>query len=91
MKDYLLSNTELKFNKENVRATSFRPFTKKYLYFDKIYTHQTYQNEDIFGIKQNHKNYIIAFLSMASSHELAVLATSRIIDAGFLKQGNGIT
>ncbi|MEJ7862634.1 MAG: type ISP restriction/modification enzyme [Pyrinomonadaceae bacterium] len=57
LKDYLLSNTELKFNKENVRAASFRPFTKKYLYFDKIYTHRTYQNEDIFGIKQNHENY----------------------------------
>jgi predicted helicase len=37
------------------------------------------------------ENPTIGFLGMASSHEIAVLATSTAFDLGFLKQGNGGT
>lgn len=91
LEDFLFSNKQLVFDEEKIKLSSFRPFTKKYLYFDRIYTHRLYQNVEIFGLDETHQNKIIAFLSMASSHEIAVLASSLIIDAGFLKQGNGIT
>lgn len=91
LEDFLFSNKQLIYDEDKVKLSTFRPFTKKYLYFARIYTHRLYQNVEIFGLEEAHQNKIIAFLSMASSHEVSVLASSLIIDAGFLKQGNGIT
>jgi len=57
--------------------------------FDQHFNGMTYQLPSIFPAKES--NATIAFLGIASSHELAVLGVSQIFDLGLLKQGNGGT
>lgn len=87
----LVNGNTLKFDKKNIVKCLFRPFTQKSFYFDKIYTHRVYQQENIFGFRDKHENLAISFLSIATSHELYTLVSNEIFDAGLLKQGNGLT
>ena len=88
---HLTKGNPLIFDDSKITTSHFRPFVKKYFYFDKIYTHRIYQLENIFGLDSLYKNYVITFLSMASSHQLYCLCSNYIFDAGLLKQGNGLT
>jgi predicted helicase len=79
------------FDREKIVDSLFRPYVNKNLYYAKELNEMQYQNSNLFGINANLSNKVIGFLSMASSHLLTVLASYKIIDAGLLKQGNGIT
>lgn len=88
---HLTSGDKLNFAELRIKPAHFRPFTKTYFYHDRIYTHRNYQQDKIFGIEQKYKNKSIAFLCIASAHELSTLSVDTIFDAGLLKQGNGLT
>lgn len=88
---HMTNGDKLEFDEKNIVVSLFRPFTNRFFYFDRIYTHRIYQLDNIFGRTEKFENKIIAFLSIASSHELYCLASHKIFDAGLLKQGNGLT
>jgi predicted helicase len=88
---HMAKGDKLEFDKNNIVVSLFRPFINKFFYFDRIYTHRIYQLDNIFGRIEKFENKVIAFLSIASSHDLYCLVSPKIFDAGLLKQGNGLT
>jgi predicted helicase len=91
LENYLKRDTDFSYKSNYCRKALFRPFTKKHTYFSRVITHRPYQNESIFGIETTQENKVISFLGISSSHELSVLVSKLLIDAGLVKQGNGIT
>ncbi|MEI7840425.1 MAG: type ISP restriction/modification enzyme [Methylococcaceae bacterium] len=87
---HLTKSHPLTFDKNCVISSSYRPFIKQFFYFDKIITHRIYQNEKIFGFKNQHENVIINFRCVAAE-QVATLASNKIVDLALLKTGNGVT
>ena len=76
------------YDGKNIVSAQFRPFVRKYLYFDAHLNGMVYQLSAMF---REELNPSISFLGVASSNEIAVQATDRIFDLGYLKKGNGGT
>ena len=91
LENHLSKEHTLSFNDENIIHSNYRPFVKKSFYFDRIYTHRIYQNENIFGFRNECPNISINFLCVDSSNELATLISDKIFDYCLLKKGNGGT
>lgn len=89
LEKYRRKNIEKAFNSKSVRPAAFRPFGRKWLYFDKHLNGMTYQLPAIFPIGV--ENRTISILGVASANELAVLASNALPDLGYLKAGNGGT
>lgn len=89
LEKYLNSRVQKAFSSKSVRPTSFRPFVKVWVYFDKHFNGMTYQLPSMFPAGA--QNHIISFLGVASAHELAVFSTDKLFDLGQLKFGNGGT
>jgi predicted helicase len=79
----------LRFNRDRVRKSLFRPFVQRYVYFDRSLNSQS------FGLYRSfprlRPNRTICFLSVSSSNKLSALATSKLFDTSLLKKGNGST
>lgn len=92
---YLVKNVSLECEQNHIVSSAYRPFVNKFLYYDKLIVHRTYQQTHIFPIKtdftENHENLVICFLSIISSHPLAIIATNKVFDYCLLKSGNGAT
>lgn len=86
---YLKLKVLKSFDRTNIRSAAFRPFVSTHVYFDKHFNGMTYQLPSMF--LSDVENPSIAFLGIASSHELAVFGAHGIVDLGYLKQGNGGT
>jgi predicted helicase len=52
---HLKKGSNLNFDKANIQTGFYRPFIKKYVYFDRIIIHRPYQQPDIFPIGLNAK------------------------------------
>jgi predicted helicase len=50
LKAHLLKNTPLKYNPNCLRQGMYRPFVKKYFYFDEMIIHRLYQLKSIFRL-----------------------------------------
>ncbi|MBW1615781.1 MAG: N-6 DNA methylase [Deltaproteobacteria bacterium] len=87
---YLKKGSLLKYDKSKIITSLYRPYIKKYSYFDRIITHRIYRNENIFGIDEHHQNKVIAFRCVTAEH-FVVLAADQSFDLAFLKMGNGGT
>ncbi|MEJ7822832.1 MAG: type ISP restriction/modification enzyme [Chitinophagaceae bacterium] len=81
LENYLKKNTKVTFDAKNIRKSSYRPFTKQFLYFDRIIIHRPYQNEYYFGLKQNFKNKLIAINT--NGKEFNTLSTDLISNNHF--------
>ncbi|WP_027002993.1 type ISP restriction/modification enzyme [Hugenholtzia roseola] len=90
MKEVLQKYLNFKYNRKNITTSLYRPFVKKYFYFDKIYTHRIYQNSKIFGFKNQFENKVIGFRCV-SAEQLVVLGANKVFDLSYLKMGNGGT
>ncbi len=53
---HLKKKSILKFNKSNLRFGFYRPFVKKYVYFDRIIVHRPYQQNEFFPIGSDIEN-----------------------------------
>lgn len=71
------------------RFAQFRPFTRKWLYFDSRLNSRRFRQHRLFADDQS--NRAITVRGIASADELATLATDRIFDLDLLKTGNGVT
>lgn len=78
-----MKNNEIKFEESKIVTTSFRPFVKKYNYFDSEHriTHEPYQNPLIWGKYGTNENICICI--NISGKDVRVLATSVLPDLHF--------
>lgn len=86
LEKYRDRNIQKAFDKQSIITSTFRPFVRKYLYFDRHFNGQTYQLHYIFKAQANPT---LAFLGIASSNPFSTLAVNSVFDSGILKRGNG--
>jgi predicted helicase len=79
-----LKNKEIKFKDIKIVTSSFRPFVKKFNYFDSEHriTHEPYQNPQIWGKFGTNKNTCICLNT--SGKDFRVLATKFLPDLHFI-------
>jgi predicted helicase len=79
----LLKNKEIKFNSSKIVSGSFRPFVKKFNYFDSEHriTHEPYQNPHIWG--KFGANHNVCICINTTGKDVRVLATNSIPDLHF--------
>lgn len=82
-------NVKIAFDKRKIVASTYRPFTEKFVYFDRDLNSQSFRLHDMYDYTS--ANPTITFLSIASSNPLAALATKGQFDTCLLKKGNGST
>jgi predicted helicase len=80
---------KLTFDERQVQRSGYRPFTPKWLYVDPILNGRLYRLSAMY--RDGEHNPSIAFRSVASEDELTVLASGYLVDAGYVKTGNGRT
>ena len=86
---YAVSGVVKGFEPNSIVEAAFRPFTNRWLYFDRHFNGRTYQLPAMFP--RSVGNSIISFLGIASANPMTVFASDRIFDLGQLKNGNGGT
>ncbi len=82
--NYLKRQIEKEFEEEKIVLATYRPFVKKYFYFDKHFNGMTYQWNNIYSEK-NQKTICIP--GLASPKNFHVFCTDRIIDLNALPAG----
>lgn len=85
---YRQSRIEKAFSNKSIIEAAYRPFSKRWLYFDTHFNGRTYQLPSMFG---RGPNPTLAFLGVASQNPLSALAVHQVFDLCLLKQGNGGT
>jgi predicted helicase len=78
LENHANKNSNLDFSSDNIINSLYRPFTKQYIYFDKIITHRIYQNSSIFGYKHIFDNKIICFSISSRIRNYSVLASDKL-------------
>jgi len=79
----IIRKTELKFDARRIREASYRPFTRRFLYYDRVIIHRLYQQDSIFPIDHNVENTVIAFSDVGSRTDYCVFASNRLADLHF--------
>lgn len=70
------------FNPDKIRISSYRPFFKQYLYFDRCLNEMVYQIPKIFP-KSTSENLLICVPGAGDTKEFSLLITNNIPDLGF--------
>ncbi len=78
LKDDLKRGRFISFNKESLYNGYYRPFTKRFLYLDKVLNEEVYQQFSIFPTKY-HKNFVIC-VTNHTQIPFSVLMTDQISD-----------
>lgn len=84
----MVGNKQIVYNRQNIRESLYRPFCKKYLYFDSSYCDQQLQNPKIFPAGAEGENLCINFDMIKPRRSEHVLVTSNMIDLGFMIEGS---
>ncbi|MBV6627040.1 MAG: N-6 DNA methylase [Rivularia sp. (in: Bacteria)] len=79
LKKYLERDISKAFDESSIVESMYRPFIKKYLYFDKHFNGMTYQWFDIFNQINNNNKYI-AFSAIGNSKPFHCLGSDSVID-----------
>lgn len=83
---HLKKGNELKFDKQNLIQTLYRPYTRKHLYFGRMITHRIYQNELIFGFQNKYENKVVYLSGQSTSKPFQVLSSNQIAGLDFLEK-----
>ncbi len=86
LETHLKKGSMLHFNKKCIVTSLYRPFVKQLFYFDRIITHRIYQNEDIFGFRNQYQNLVIYFSGLSASKPFQCLVTNQITGLDFLEK-----
>jgi predicted helicase len=78
LESHLKKGNQLEFNKNRIINSQYRPYVKMYNYFDRIITHRTYLNEEVFGIEESFQNRAIAFSGISSSKHFQCIAIDHL-------------
>jgi predicted helicase len=85
LKNYLSNYNKLIFNSLRIKTSLYRPFTKKYLYFDRNILEACYQMPFYFPIEDsNNDNLIICFPNIGHRSDFCCLCSINIIDLNFV-------
>jgi len=84
LKQHLAKKTVAKFKEDNIRISLYRPFTKRYLYFDKLFTHRRGQFPSIFPTSEIELENLVICCTNHDQIPFVVLITNRIpcLDVG---------
>lgn len=74
---HLKKSTPLQFNKSHIYKSTYRPFCKKFTYFDRVITHRLYQIPNMFG---NNKENKAIYFANHDRQDFAALVTNAIPD-----------
>ncbi|MEI7833658.1 MAG: type ISP restriction/modification enzyme, partial [bacterium] len=81
LKNSMKRSVYTKFSDENIRKTQYRPFTRKFLYFDKVMNEALYQNRSFFPLADTEKeNRMIVVSDHGYRASFSVLMTNIIAD-----------
>ncbi|NJL41958.1 MAG: N-6 DNA methylase [Leptolyngbyaceae cyanobacterium SM1_4_3] len=80
LEKYLVRHITKTFEPEKIRQSAYRPFTKKYLYFDKHFNGMTYQMPTIFPTNNEARNPAIFCTDVGTQSPFMVVATDQIPD-----------
>lgn len=75
----------------SIGECSYRPFVTKWINYNALMIHRFYAQKSFFPSAKRGENLAINFYSLSSNKSISVLASDRVCDLGFLKQGNGGT
>ena len=73
---YLARKINKIFNIQNLLSSTYRPYTKAYLYFDRHFNGRTYQWFDIY--RSNQENYYVCLSGIGASKPFQCLVTNQI-------------
>ncbi len=83
LKEILQKYSDFKYNRKNIITSLYRPFVKKYLYFQKFYTHRPAHNVKLFGQRHNFENLTICFTNIRNSKDFHTLISKNVVDLHF--------
>ena len=86
LRKYLHRNISVQYSRERIVESSYRPFTKKSLYFLRELNGMQYQIPRIFPNGKLGQNKVICFSGIASNKPFSVLATDRVYSLDFLEK-----
>ena len=78
LKRQLRANSRNKYSRSYIRHTLFRPFVKKFLYFNQPLNEMQYQIPLVFPTGKDVQNKVMCFSGIASSKPFSVLATNEV-------------
>jgi predicted helicase len=87
----LIKGNKLNFDISKIKSSSFRPFIKKNLYYDKTIIHRLYKQDIFYPTDQSWSNTSICFRCISSDDLITALSTNVVSDLAYLKTGNGGT
>ena len=79
----VIQGKDLEYNTNSLVISSYRPFTKEYLYYNRALNERVYQFPKIFP-SGNEDNLIIAVNGAGDKKDFSCLITSKIADLGFV-------
>jgi len=89
LETHLCRGSELKFEKNFLATSFYRPFVKKKLYYAWIIIHRMYQMPSIFPVNDKCKNLLISITDPGSEKSFMCLASDEIVDLHFTSPGSG--
>lgn len=86
LENHLVKGDKIEFDFKRIVPAEYRPFIRKYCYFDNIITHRIYQNRDIFGLKDHYENLAVSFSGLSSSKPFTTLASDKLFSFDFIEK-----
>jgi predicted helicase len=81
---------DTQFNEAYFRKCLYRPFTKKFLYFDEFWNEEQYKQPLLFPIQETeNENVVICLTTLGSEKPFMALATNVLTDLHLVGSGSG--
>lgn len=87
LKKRMSSNRRSSFNEKKLREIIYRPFTKQWIYYDKLFNEYTYQTSKVFGENETKSNFAITVSGIGSRSGFSALITNTIISGDMVEKG----
>jgi predicted helicase len=88
LESYFVRGEKLNFSQECIREGLYRPYSKHYLYYERVIVHRPYQTPSLFP-QSSSENIVISFTDPNSEKPFASIATNRTPDLHLLGAGCG--
>ena len=88
LENYLRRGVKKTFDRRQLYLGQFRPFVRRWVYFDQHFNAMTYRLADLYRSSPNPTQM---FCGLATEEPFSCLAADRVFDKGTLKLGNGRT
>lgn len=79
LKDALVNGTELRFIKDEVRHAAYRPFDRRFVYFDHILNQRRYQQHRMFPSPLSEEENVAIALNASPENSIPYCLTTKVI------------